>query len=74
MNRGPRVSKKIDSAFIRFVEYHPAGRLSRNLRKFLMEYLLTDGSAQGLYFPDLLYDLEGLFELLDEIESDGGSC
>lgn len=61
-------SVTVQAALARFIEYHPPNRFSRNLRKMLLEFLLTQGGDEGVYFKDLLYDLEGLFELLDVIE------
>lgn len=56
--------------FLRFVEYHPASRFSKNLRNMLIEFLQFDGAIEAGYLNDLLYDLEGLFALLDTIEAD----
>jgi hypothetical protein len=53
---------------VRFMEYHPVGRLNRNLRKMLLEYLMHESALENFYLRDLLYDLEGLFELLDSME------
>lgn len=64
------ISSRVQGALARFVEYHPPKKFSRNLRKMLLEFLLTEGAGEGLYFQELLYDLEGLFELMDEIEAD----
>ena len=61
----------VQEAFLRFMEYHPASRFSRNLRKMLLEFMMHDGAVEALYFKDLIYDLEGLFDLLDEIEENG---
>jgi hypothetical protein len=55
---------------VRFMEYHPAGRLNRNLRKMLLEYLMHESALENFYLKDLLYDLEGLFELLDSMEAE----
>jgi hypothetical protein len=52
----------------RFIEYHPARRLSRNLRKMLMEFLTYEGATEARYLQDLLYDLQGLFEFLESIQ------
>jgi hypothetical protein len=35
----------------------------------LLEFLRHDNALEALYLKDLLYDLEGLFELLDQIEN-----
>ena len=66
------VSTVVNSEFLRFIEYHPASRVNRNLRKMLLEFLMSDGVTEAFYFKDLMYDLEGLFELLDTIESENG--
>jgi hypothetical protein len=55
---------------VRFMEYHPVGRLNRNLRKMLLEYLMHESALENFYLRDLLYDLEGLFELLDSMEAE----
>jgi hypothetical protein len=52
-----------------FIEYHPTERFIRNLRKMLIEFLLYDGATEAVYLNDLLFDLEGLFHLLDEIQN-----
>jgi hypothetical protein len=61
------ISKKMIEDFERFVEYHPAERFSRNLRSFLLEFLMYDGSAEAEYLRDLVIDMDGLFGLLDTI-------
>lgn len=33
--------------------------------KDLMEFLMTDNGIEASYLKDLLYDLEGLFELME---------
>lgn len=65
------VSSALQEEFLRFIEYHPPRRLDRNLRKMLLEHLMHEGSLEDLYLHDLLYDLQGLFELFDAIELDG---
>lgn len=69
----PVLSKPMQEAMIRFLEYHPAKRFSKNVRKMLLEYLMSDGAVENLYFNDLLYDLEGLFDLLDVAEEEWGN-
>jgi hypothetical protein len=72
-NDAPRamVSQKLLEQFERFYEYHPARRLSRNLRSMLLEFLMYDGSAEAEYLRDLVIDLDGLFTLLDAMEEEG---
>ena len=65
------VSQTVAQEFLRFMEYHPAERLNKNLRKMVLEFLMCDGMDEGLYLKDLLYDLDGLFDLLDLIQSEG---
>lgn len=71
-NEAPRamVSQKLLEQFERFYEYHPARRLSRNLRSMLLEFLMYDGSAEAEYLRDLVIDLDGLFTLLDAMEEE----
>lgn len=64
------ISQKLLEQFERFYEYHPARRLSRNLRSMLLEFLMYDGSAEAEYLRDLMIDLDGLFTLLDAMEEE----
>lgn len=64
------LSPTLQEEFLRFIEYHPASRFSKNLRSMLLEFLQFDGAIEAGYLKDLLYDLEGLFALLDIIEAD----
>jgi hypothetical protein len=64
------ISYKLLEQFERFYEYHPARRLSRNLRSMLLEFLMYDGSAEAEYLRDLVIDLDGLFTLLDAMEEE----
>jgi|GEM_PF-1339611 len=64
------VSHELLEQFERFYEYHPARRLSRNLRSLLLEFLMYDGSAEAEYLRDLVIDLDGLFALLDAMEEE----
>jgi hypothetical protein len=61
----------LQSEFLRFIEYHPPRRFSRGLRKMLMEFMMQDAAVEAFYLRDLLYDLEGLFELLDAASESG---
>lgn len=63
------ITPEMLEAFERFIEYHPADRLSINLRKWLLEFLMYDGSAEAEYMRDLCIDLDGLFDLLDVIRA-----
>ncbi len=54
----------------RFMEYHPAKRVDQNLRRMLLEFLQYDGALEAGYLNDLLYDLEGLYDLLDVIQAE----
>lgn len=64
------MSTHLREEVIRFIECHPARRFSRNLRRMLFEFLMTEGAVESLYLKDLLYDLDGLFELLEVIEGE----
>jgi len=58
----------VQDAVVRFREYHPVDRFSRNLRTLLIEFLMYDGAIEANYLQDLLYDIQGLFELLEVME------
>ena len=62
------VNPELIEAFESFIEYHPAQRLSRNLRSLLLEFLMYDGSTEAEYLKDLVVDLDGLFGLLDAVD------
>lgn len=66
----PMVSTNVAEELMRFAEYHPAARFKKNMRKMLLEFLMSEGGVEKIYLNDLLYDLEGLFELLDVIEEE----
>ena len=59
----------LQQELIRFFEYHPPSRFSKNLRSMLLEHLMHDGAVEANYLKDLLFDLEGLFEVLDAAEA-----
>lgn len=65
-----RLSPDLIEEFERFVEYHPAKRLARNLRSLLLEFLMFDGSTEAEYLKDLAVDLDGLYSLLDAVEQE----
>jgi hypothetical protein len=66
----PVPASDLQDQFRHFIEYHPAARLNRNLRKMLLEFLMSDVAVEAFYLKDLLYDMEGLFELLDAVQSE----
>jgi hypothetical protein len=66
--RSKGVGRLVQEAVVHFREYHPIDRFSRNLRTLLLEFLMYDGAIEANYLQDLLYDIQGLFELLEVIE------
>ena len=66
----PSLSPALTDEVLRFIEYHPAKRFDKNLRKLLIEFLQFDGAIEAGYLDDLLYDLEGLYTLLDAIQAE----
>ncbi|HMR56641.1 MAG TPA: hypothetical protein PKC10_04935 [Cyclobacteriaceae bacterium] len=66
-----KLTPTLRAELVRFIEYHPADRVSKNLRMMLLEFLQHEGAIEADYLKKLLYDLEGLFELLDAIEVEG---
>lgn len=59
----------IEREFLRFIDFHQAKRLNKNLRRMLLEFLMHDGAFEAVYLKELMYDLNGLFILLDAIEA-----
>lgn len=66
----PVFSETLTAEFAQFMEYHEASHFSRNLRKMLLEFLMREESIEAIYLKDLLYDIDGLFDLLDAIGSE----
>lgn len=64
------VTPRLQEAFVRFLEYHPAKRFSVNLRSWLLEFLMYEGSAEAEYLYHLVIDLDGLFELLEVVQEE----
>lgn len=64
------LNKRMKEAVIRFLEYHPARRMSKNLRRMLVEYLMYQGAVESTYLRETLMDIEGLFDLLDVAEEE----
>jgi hypothetical protein len=64
------ISKALREQLAHFCEYHSAGRLSKNLRTMLLEFLMQDGVTEADYLQNLLFDLHGVFDLLEVIESE----
>jgi hypothetical protein len=69
-SKEPALTAKLREAVIDFLNYHPAKRLSKNLRRLLIEYLRHQGAMESIYLPETLKDLEGLFDLLDVVEEE----
>jgi hypothetical protein len=64
------ITPRLQEAFLRFLQYHPAKRLSVNLRSWLLEFLMYDGSPEAEYLKDLVVDLDGLFCLLEVVQEE----
>ena len=64
------ITPRLQEAFVRFLEYHPAKRFSVNLRSWLLEFLMYDGSVEAEYLRDLVIDLDGLFEMLEVVQEE----
>jgi hypothetical protein len=64
------LNKNLREAFIRFLENHPARRLNKNLRRMLLMHLSHTEAVESIYLNETLWDLEGLFNLLDIVEEE----
>ena len=64
------LNKTLKEAFIQFLEYHPAKRFSKNLRRMLLMHLSHIEAVESIYLDETLRDLEGLFNLLDIAEEE----
>ncbi len=56
---------ELEKAIIRFFTYHPAERVNKHVRILLMEALNNGSLTDQANFRDILFDLEGIFELMD---------
>lgn len=65
MKNTPHISKTLKKEIAVFFEYVPPGRLSRNLRDMLLDYLYLVQDSSKINMEDLLPDMQLLFELLD---------
>lgn len=65
-------SPELMGTFTSVVSQTPARRLSRNLRSMILEFATGEDTGRPRYWKDLFVDLEGLFRLLDVIESEAG--
>lgn len=66
-----RLPVAVEQEVLRFMDFHPADRFQKNLRRMLLDFLMYQGSLEAVYLRDLVEDLDGLFELLDVLESVG---
>lgn len=64
MSQTLSLSPEIQEAVESFIEYHDPARTSIHLRCMLMEAMKHELLIDELYFKDLMYDLDGIFELL----------
>lgn len=64
----PVLPERLMAEFADFVEYHPARDFSTSLRKMLLEFLMRERAVESVYLKDLLYHIDGLFDLLDAID------
>ena len=60
-----KLSKSLKQEFSRFMEFHPPEEMIRNMRHLLLEYVMSDSARESTHFKDVVFDLEGLFELLE---------
>ncbi|MHB1920988.1 MAG: hypothetical protein ACYCOO_02010 [Chitinophagaceae bacterium] len=66
-----KLSPALEEKISQFLEYHPPQRISRNLRRILLDYLhqeLQVGVPDDI--ENMLGDLYALFEVLDEAEEE----
>jgi hypothetical protein len=59
------LSPELEKAVIRFFTYHPPERVNKHLRILLMDGLANGIVTEQRNFQDILFDLEGIFELMD---------
>lgn len=64
-NTTTTLTPELQEAVETFIEYHNPERTCKLLRAMLMEALKHDLLTEELYFNDLVYDLDGLFSLLE---------
>lgn len=67
------LTEVLENEFASFIDYHSARQFSKNLRKMLIQFLMHERALDAIYLKELLYDLDGLFELLDIIDTERDS-
>ncbi|MDV3307550.1 MAG: hypothetical protein LOY03_01875 [Cyclobacteriaceae bacterium] len=65
----PRLPVAVEQEVLRFMDFHSPDRFQKNLRRMLLDFLMYQGSLEAVYLRELVEDLDGLFELLDVMES-----
>jgi hypothetical protein len=67
MNKQFKLTQKLKTDFLNFLETHPPDRFSNNLRSMVLDYLRYELQAgtMPLYLDDFLWSLNDLFDLLD---------
>jgi hypothetical protein len=66
-NEIPPLPPLLHEAFIRFLRYHPASRVNKNVRVMLLAYLRTK-DLELEEMQRVLDDVEGICKLLDAAE------
>ncbi|MBO9730778.1 MAG: hypothetical protein J7623_19210 [Chitinophaga sp.] len=65
-----KVSKPLKKEFKQFLEYHPAKRVNRNLRRAFVSYIQHTLDGVPLDMDDIIWDISSLMELLDVAEDE----
>jgi len=64
------ISPALSQALKDFFKYHPAKRVSKNLRNLLLECLQSEEVFDSPNLKSAIFDLEGIFKLLDIAEKE----
>lgn len=61
------LKKEMAVRFKVFLEDNNFERMNRNLRKIFIDYLRQQSAGLDVNFDDILYDIEAIFNLLDDV-------
>lgn len=61
------LKKEMVDRFKLFIEDNNLDRMNRNLRKIFIDYLRQQSAGLDVNFDEILYDMEAIFNLLDDV-------
>jgi hypothetical protein len=66
----PVLSDRLQNEFIEFLKVSPPKKAKTNLRRMVIDWMILGAGSESIYLPEILLDLNALFELLDIAEEE----